>query len=67
MTTFVSLWCPLCGGSSHPATGCAYTATFVVCWRCTIEACRWIERWTAGKGRRKGLSFYAHAGKGQEG
>ena len=54
----VTHWCPLCEGVSHPATGCAYSPTFVVCKRCTLEACSWIQQWTAGKGARKGLSFY---------
>lgn len=56
--------CPMCGGASHPATGCAYTATFIVCWRCTLEFARWLERWTASKGRRAGgLRFYEFAGR----
>ena len=58
-----SHWCPLCGGSSHPATGCYYSEGFVVCWRCTLELCRWLERWTREKGARSGLLFYEHAGK----
>jgi len=57
---FTTHWCPTCGGVSHPATGCAYTPTFVVCWRCTEEAWRWIRTFTAGKGRRRGPSFYEH-------
>lgn len=59
----VSHRCPLCGGASHPATGCAYSATFVVCWRCTLDACAWVQRWTASKGRRRGPAFYEHAAK----
>ncbi len=54
--------CRICGGAAHPATGCAYTPTFIVCRRCTLEACGWIQNFTAGKGRRNGLSFYAHVG-----
>lgn len=59
---FAVYTCPLCGGSSHPATGCAYSSTFVVCVRCTRAACSWIQSWTVSKGKRKGLSFYEYAG-----
>jgi hypothetical protein len=57
---FVSHRCPTCGGPSHPATGCAYSSTFIVCYRCTVEAWAWIRQHTAGKGRRSGPSFYDH-------
>ena len=62
---YTSWWCPMCGGSSHPATGCAYSPGFVVCWRCTREAAKWLQHWTArpkrkGKG---GPSFYDHNAK----
>lgn len=57
---YTSHWCPLCGGSSHPATGCVYTPTFIVCKRCTLDWGKHIERWTNMKGRRKGLNFYDH-------
>jgi hypothetical protein len=63
MTTLpdsTTLWCPMCGGVSHPATGCAYSATFVVCWACTLEFCRWLEKWTARRKRRPEPSFYEH-------
>lgn len=60
MTDFASHWCPLCGGSSHPATGCVYTPTFIVCKRCTLDWGKHIERWTNMKGRRKGLNFYEY-------
>ena len=52
--------CPLCGGSSHPATGCVYAAGFVVCWRCTKEARVWLVQWQASKGGRKRPLFYDH-------
>lgn len=60
--------CPTCGGSSHPATGCAYSQTFVVCWACTLDAARWVQRWTAQKGKRGkghvgGINFYDAAGR----
>lgn len=61
---FLCTTCPGCGGASHPATGCAYSPTFVFCWRCTLEAARWLAHWTAGKGRRRGgPGFYAHAAR----
>lgn len=52
--------CPMCNGSAHPSTGCEYTPTFVVCWRCTTEFWKWCISHTSGKGRRKGPSFYSH-------
>lgn len=39
------------------ATGC-YSPSFIVCKACTLQACAWIQSWTAGKGKRKGPSFY---------
>ena len=52
--------CPTCGGVAHPASGCAYTETFVVCGPCVREAWAWIRQHMAGKGRRKGPAFYDH-------
>lgn len=59
---FVTHWCPTCGGVSHPATGCAYSPTFIVCHRCTREFAAWVQAYTNGKNRRRGPSFYAHVG-----
>ena len=56
--------CRICGGAAHPATGCAYTATFIVCRRCTLEAwtkTRGLLAHINGKGGRKGLWFYEYA------
>lgn len=53
----------MCGGPSHPATGCVYTPTFVVCYRCTVEAWEWIRRHVNGKGRRFGPGFYEHVNR----
>jgi hypothetical protein len=53
----------MCGGAAHPATGCAYTPTFVVCWRCTLEFAAWLQMWTNSKGLKKGLPFYQYAGR----
>lgn len=52
--------CRICGGAAHPATGCVYTPTFLVCWRCTLEWARFLQRWTNMKGRRSGRCFYDH-------
>lgn len=52
--------CPMCGGSSHPSSGCEYTPTFVVCKSCTLDFWAWLQKFTNGKGRRKGLAFYDH-------
>lgn len=58
---FQTHWCPLCQGVSHPATGCVYSPSFIVCWACTRAACAWIQSWTNSKGRRDGgPSFYDH-------
>lgn len=57
--------CRFCGGAAHPATGCAYTPTFIVCWRCTLESWtkpRGLLAHINGKGGRKGLYFYEHVG-----
>jgi hypothetical protein len=61
--------CGFCGGAAHPATGCVYSVTFISCWRCTIEAWRWVKSHTNSKSRRMRsgvvptLSFYEAAGK----
>lgn len=55
--------CAFCGGAAHPATGCQYGPSTIACWRCTIEAWRWVKGHTNGKGLKKGLSFYEAAGK----
>lgn len=52
--------CPLCGGSSHPATGCVYAPGFVVCWPCTLAWRAHIVAWQKSKGARKGPRFYDH-------
>lgn len=53
--------CPMCGGVSHPASGCAYTPTFVVCGPCVRDFWAWLIPFVNGKGRRKGLAFYDYA------
>lgn len=64
MEQFTSFRCPMCGGASHPATGCAYTATFVVCRRCTFEAAQYVQHMTNSKGRRAGRpAFYDHVNR----
>lgn len=58
---FDTHWCPMCGGCSHPATGCVYTSTFIVCWACTKSFAKWLQNWTASKGRRGGRpAFFDH-------
>ena len=63
---FRSFVCPTCGGPSHPATGCAYSETFVVCRRCTEEVWAWIRAFTNGKGGRRGRSFYSCVNRDSE-
>ena len=59
--------CKDCGGAAHPATGCAYTPTYIICWSCALVRAKGLENWTNSKGMGKkcGLSFYAHV-KGPE-
>lgn len=64
------LYCPCCGGSSHPASGCAYSETYVICGRCIRETWRWVKGHTnvvkrvGKKGESKEfVSFYEAAGK----
>jgi len=57
---FESIRCRTCGGVAHPATGCVYSPSFIVCGPCTRSAWAWIRQHTAGKGRRRGPSFYDH-------
>jgi hypothetical protein len=59
---FVTHRCPGCGGASHPATGCAYSPTFVWCWACTLDFARWVQRHTNEKGGRRGVGFYDYVG-----
>lgn len=63
MEEFTSIRCRTCGGVAHPATGCVYSPTFIVCGPCTREAWAWIRNFTAGKGRRRGPSFYDHVNR----
>ena len=61
--------CNLCGGAAHPATGCVYGHGTIACWRCTLDAWRWIKGHTNGKARRNrggivpSVSFYEAAGR----
>jgi hypothetical protein len=55
--------CRMCGGAAHPATGCAYSPTFIVCWSCTKDFWHWVKGWTDRKGRRKGPAFYDHVNR----
>lgn len=55
---FLCTTCPGCGSPSHPSCGSAYSATFVFCRSCALDFARWVERYTASKGRRRGIAFY---------
>lgn len=56
--------CRTCEGVAHPASGCAYSPTFIVCGPCTREAWKWLREMTASKGRRKGRpAFYDHVNR----
>lgn len=64
MEEFTTIRCRTCGGVAHPATGCVYTPTFIVCGPCTREAWAWIVGHTSAKGRRNGRpSFYDHVNR----
>lgn len=57
----VTIRCKTCEGPAHPATGCVYSPSFVVCMRCTREAWAWVLNHVNSKGRRGGRpGFYAH-------
>lgn len=60
---FVTIYCRTCGGVAHPASGCAYTPTFIVCGPCVRDFWSWVVRHTNGKGRRKGPNFYDHVNR----
>ena len=63
MEEFITYRCPDCGGPSHPASGCQYTPTYVVCGPCTRRAWKWIISQVNGKGRRNGINFYDHVNR----
>jgi hypothetical protein len=60
---FVMHSCPGCGGSSHPATGCAYSETMVFCWSCTLDWARWVTKHTNKRGRGGRFNFYDHVSR----
>lgn len=60
---YETIICRTCGGVAHPATGCVYSPTFIVCGPCTREAWKWIRQFTSQKGRRKGPAFYDHVNR----
>jgi hypothetical protein len=55
--------CRDCGGVAHPATGCQYTPTWIVCGPCTRRAWEWIRQHVNGKGSRRGPRFYDHVNR----
>lgn len=63
MESFITHWCPTCGGVSHPATGIVYSPTFIVCGPCARQFTTWFREFTSSKGRRRGRpAFYDHVG-----
>ena len=65
MEEFRTIQCRTCGGVAHPATGCAYTPTFIVCGPCTREFWAWARARFHGVGRGRGqrISFYNHVNR----
>lgn len=58
--------CFFCGGAAHPATGHAYSPTCLACYRCTVEAFKFVQGHTnkkaSGKKHTKtALGFYESA------
>ena len=51
--------CFSCGGPAHPATGCQYTETLIMCGPCTREFWAWMRRHTSR--RWGGRYFYEDA------
>jgi len=43
--------CACCGGSAHPASGCQYSETTIVCGPCTRAFWSWVRVHTAQKKR----------------
>lgn len=61
---FETIRCRTCDGVAHPASGCVYSPTFIVCGPCTRSAWKWIVEMTNSKGRRKGRpAFYDHVNR----
>ena len=69
MSEFITHRCPLCDGVSHPASGCVYSANFIVCGPCVRrdwnhDAKRgpigWLYNHINCKGGRSGYFFYEH-------
>jgi hypothetical protein len=60
-----TIQCRTCGGVAHPATGCAYTATFIVCGPCTREFWAWLRSRVNSRPSRRhgGPSFYDHVNR----
>jgi hypothetical protein len=62
--------CASCGGAAHPASGCQYSETYIVCGRCTRSFWNWVKGHTnmmkrvGPKGVKPALkvSFYEAAG-----
>lgn len=57
---YITHWCKLCGGCTHPATGCVYAADWIVCRNCTLAGWLWMRSVLFSKGGRKGVYFYEH-------
>lgn len=61
--------CAACGGAAHPATGCQYTETMIVCGPCVRRFWRWAKGhtdrvWRVGeKPSKVFVSFYEAAGR----
>jgi len=56
--------CRDCGGVAHPASGCQYTPTYIVCGRCIRQVITYVVETTNSKGRRKGRpAFYDHVNR----
>lgn len=62
-TAYTTIRCRTCGGVAHPASGCAYSESFIVCGPCTREAWKWIMGFVNGKGARRGVRFYDHVNR----
>jgi hypothetical protein len=61
--------CADCGGPAHPASGCQYTETMVICGPCTRKFWAWLRLHTnkmPSKRSRHRVSFYDAAGKFRE-
>jgi len=56
--------CSACKGAAHPASGCQYSESVIVCGPCVRRFWAWAKQHM--RARKKGSDFYSAAGKWRE-